>query len=58
MTIKQFRKKVDIARKYGEAKMENGSVLRFTGNSWSIRDKNGNTVDIADAPKQLDYLYE
>lgn len=62
MTVKQFREKVEIARRYGKAVLENGSVLHYFGKggsfSWSLRDKYGNTVDTAVCPEQLEYLYE
>ncbi len=62
MTVKQFRKKVDIARKYGKANLDNGSVLHYFGPGgsivWSIRDRYNNTVDVAFNPKDLEYLYE
>lgn len=62
MTVKQFRKKVEIARKHGKATLENGSVLHYFGPGhsvvWSLRDKYGNTVDTAYNAKHLEYLYE
>ena len=62
MTVKQFRQKVDIARKYGSAKLENGSWLdywEYGGSAaWSIKDRYGNTVDTACNPKRLEYLFE
>lgn len=62
MTVKQFRKKVETARKYGKANLANGSVLHYWGEGdsivWSIWDKYGNTVDTACNPKKLEYLYK
>lgn len=62
MTVKQFRKKVDIARQYGEAKLDSGCTLLYFGPccsySWSLRDEEGNTVDIVNDPKELEYLFD
>ena len=62
MTVNQFRKKVEIARKYGKAKLDNGSVLYYYGPGgsiiWSLKDKYGQTVDTAYDPKQFEYLYK
>jgi hypothetical protein len=60
MTVKQFRKKVEIARKYGKANLEDGYTLHYygPGSYWALRDdKSGNTVDVAYHPEQLEYLY-
>lgn len=62
MTVKQFRQKADIARKYGQAKLDNGCKLLYHGLGgscpWALRDKYGNTVDVADDPKELEYLFD
>ena len=60
MTIKQFRKACDIARRYGEAKLDDGSILCYHGPSygWAIRSKNGNTVATAYDPKKFEYLFD
>ncbi len=62
MTVKQFRKKVEIARKYGKANLEGGNKLYYYGPggsfNWALHDKYGNTVDVAYNPEQLEYLYK
>ena len=59
VTVKQFRKKTDIARKYGRVNLENGAVLYYDGSDlWSICDKYGNTVDTACKPEKLEYIFE
>lgn len=59
MTVKQFRKKIDMARKYGRANLENGSVLYYDGSaSWSICDRYGNTIDTACRPAKFEYIFE
>ena len=58
MTVKQFRKKAQIARKCGEAWLDDGMVLYFWGNYWSVRAKDGNTVSVADTSKGLEFLFE
>lgn len=57
MTIKQFRKKADIAKKNGMVKLEDGDILYyFEKHGWSIHDKNDNTIDTADTLIKLEYL--
>ena len=61
MTIKQFRKKVAIARKFGMAFLGHGAKLYYEkGDSypWTMLDKNGVTVDVAETPEQLEYLFK
>lgn len=57
MTKKQFQKKIDIARKYGMAKLED-DLLIFHGNDWAVCDKDNNTVVTAYDPMRLFYLFE
>ena len=61
MTKKQFRKKAAIARKFGIAFLGNGARLYYEKGSsypWSMLDGNGVTVDVAEMPEQLEYLFE
>ena len=62
MTIKQFRRKVEIARLYGEAYLGDGCTLIYHGpggsGNWAVRNKDGNTVDVADVPCKLEYLFD
>jgi hypothetical protein len=61
MTVKQFRKKVLVAREGGSAVLDDGVVLYcFKGarEEFSLRDRYGNTVDTAYSPERLEYLYE
>lgn len=61
-TLKQYKRKVEIARRTGEAILQDGCRLRYyrrgCGEVWSIRDKHGNTIDTADTPKALEYLFD
>ena len=56
MTIKQFHEKARIARKYGEARLDNGSKLWWTGREWIFKGKDGQVVDTAYTIKDLEYL--
>lgn len=56
MTIKQFYEKAKIARAYGEAKLDNGSMLWWTGREWIYKGYNGQVVDTAYDIKALEYL--
>jgi len=61
MTKKQFRKKAAIARKFGIAFLGHGAKLYYEkGDSfpWTMLDKNGITVDVAETSEQLEYLFE
>jgi hypothetical protein len=60
MTVKQFRSAAEIARKYGQAKLNAGCMLYYHGpqHGWAIHDAAGNTVDIAISPKCLEYLFD
>ena len=57
MTVKQFRKKVVIARKHGEADLGNGLTLRYTGTYWSIM-TGKQTIDTAEVAANLEYLFQ
>ena len=56
MTINRFHEKARIARKYGEAKLDNGSTLWWTGREWIYKGSNGQVVDTAYDIKALEYL--
>ena len=60
MTVKQFRKKADIALKCGEAALDDGCVLYYHGPQygWSLHDKDGQTVTTAYSPEQFEFLFE
>ena len=61
MTKKQFRKKAAIARKFGMAFLGNGAKLYYEkgdAHPWSILDRYGVTVDIAETPDKLEYLFD
>lgn len=56
MTTKQFYEKAKIARACGEAKLDGGATLNWNGCYWTIKAKDGQTVDTADTLKSLEYL--
>ena len=59
MTVKQYRKAVDIARRYGSAKLKTGCTLYYHGaHEWSINDKDGQTIDTASSPSAFEYLFD
>jgi len=58
MTVKQFCAAAAIARLYGKAKLKTGSTLYNHGYYWSITDSNGNTIDTANDPGDLEYLFD
>lgn len=59
MTVRQFRKQVEVARRCGEAYLPDKSRLYCWGDGeWSIRDRYGNTVDTAHRPEDLEYLFD
>lgn len=57
MTVKQFRAKVKIARKYGQADLGNGLTVCFTGFHWAIR-REKETITTADSPDKLEYMFD
>ena len=62
VTLYQYRQKTEVARRTGEAILQDGCRLRCYrngyGETWSIRDKHGNTIDTASTPKALEYLFD
>ena len=56
MTVKQFQKKCEVARRTGEAKLEGGCILYFHGDTWSLKSRNGNIFDTAYNPKSFEYI--
>jgi hypothetical protein len=59
MTVKQYRKAVQIARKYGRASLDNGCILHYYGpHGWAIHEANGQTVDTASNPSAFEYLFD
>lgn len=56
MTIKQFYEKARIARECGEARLDNGRKLWWTGREWIFKGKDGQVVDTAYTIKALEYL--
>ena len=56
MTIKQFYEKAKIARAYGEAKLDNGSMLWWTGREWIYKGHNVLEQKTAYDIKALEYL--
>ena len=59
MTIKQYRAAVDIARKYGSARLKTGGTLYCHGaHGWEITDQQGQTVDTAETPSAFEYLFD
>ena len=60
MTVKQFRAICDIARRFGEATLDDGNTIYYHGPEygWAIRSKNGNTIDTAYDPRKFEYLFD
>lgn len=62
MTVKQFRRKGQVARENGSAVLDDGGVLLYcfmgAREEFCLRDRNGNTVDTAYTLERLEYLYE
>ncbi len=54
----EYAKKIKAARRTGRAAMPDGSTLIMRGSYWSVRDKTGQTVDTANSPEQLYYLFK
>lgn len=48
MTMAQFTKKIEVARKIGSALLPNGEILYYRGNNeFAIYDCNGNCVEVS-----------
>jgi hypothetical protein len=59
MTVKQYRKAVIIARKYGIARLNDGCTLHYYGqHGWAFHSANGQTVDTASSPSAFEYLFD
>ena len=58
MTIAQFKKKIEVARKNGYASLPNGEILYYRGNNeFAIYDCNGNCVEVSkNGATNLEYL--
>lgn len=56
MTVKQFHKKIEVARKHGRATLNETTTLYYHGRDWSIEHKNGNTIDVSYDPRSFEYL--
>ena len=59
MTIRQYRKKIDVAMRDGVASLGSGSELHYAKgfrNEWSIIAGDGNVVDVSYDPKHFDYI--
>lgn len=62
MTRAQYRKKISVARRFGEVKIDEVTILRFSGRSfihgeeWSLRHVNGNVIDTSYDPMKFDYI--
>lgn len=53
MTVKQFERKADSARRYGSAVLEDGDVLIcHAACDWSLRRTDGGTIDTAHDPSK------
>lgn len=59
MTVKQFRKKVEIARKCGKAHINDNCVLYYYRDRlFSLVSSDGNVIDTTYRPETLEYLFE
>lgn len=62
MTRKQYQKKIDVAKRCGEAIIDKVTILHFSGRSfvhgeeWSLRHINGNVIDTSYDPMKFDYI--
>lgn len=45
MKFTEWSKAIRIARQYGCYKCKSGCMIVWTGKEFSVRDKNGNTID-------------
>lgn len=58
MTVEQYAKKVELAEKYGCAELADGyELIRWHDGSWSVRHKNGSTLDTGWSSDQFMYLF-
>ena len=59
MTVKQFRRKVEVALRCGMAYLPDKSRLYYDEDGeWTIRDRYGIAVDTAHRPEDLEYLFD
>lgn len=59
MTERQFKIKVEAARKTGRAAMPYDTELIYNGPGfWAVHEKGGQTVDTAFTANQLYYIYK
>lgn len=59
MTMAQFTKKIEVARRIGSALLPDGGVLYYRGNEeFAAYDGNGNCVEVSkNGAKALAYLF-
>ena len=59
MTKKQFAAKIETARKYGRATLDD-CILFYFGDFWSLREFNGQTIDTCthSPEKYFDYVVD
>ena len=59
MTAKQFQKKIEIVRKTGSAKVGT-DTLYYHGDSWSLEDHTGQTIDTCthSPERYFDYMVD
>lgn len=58
MTVKQYARRVELARKYGCAELADGyELIRWSNGSWSVRHKDGSTLETDWYPERFEYLF-
>lgn len=62
MTKLEFRKKAQIALRYGIARLDDGYILYYWGGPdsirWSLENEEGNTIKTAVHSYELEFLFD